>query len=401
MIARDAAAFAWRAVTGFRVRSLLTLLAMAIGVASVIVLTALGDGARRYVVGEFQQLGTHLLIVFAGRSETVGGLPPLLSETPRDLTIADSQALYRSASIRLVAPLNIGSAAVSWGGKEREAPILGTTSDYLAMRSIQMASGRFLPATDPERQASVCVIGGTVRDELFGAQPALGQWIKVGDRRFQVIGVVASRGRSLGIDFDEMVVIPIASAQSLFNTFSLFRILVEAKSYEQIEGARRDIVSIVTLRHDGEDDVTVVTQDAVAATFDRVLMALTFALAGIAAISLSVAGILIMNVMLVSVTERTSEVGLLKALGATPRKIMTLFLLEAATLSLLGGCLGLLMGYFGTWVIGRVFPALPAWPPVWAVLASLLLALVAGLVFGVLPARRASQLDPVTALARH
>lgn len=216
-----------------------------------------------------------------------------------------------------------------------------------------------------------------------------------------MIGVLASRGRSLGVDFDQLVVIPIASAQSLFNTFSLFRILVEAKSYEEIERAKRDIVSIVKLRHDGEDDVTVVTQDAVAATFDRVLLALTFALAGIAAISLSVAGILIMNVMLVSVAERTSEVGLLKALGATPRKIMTLFLLEAATLSLLGGCLGLGLGYSGTWILGRLFPALPAWPPIWAVAASLFMALAAGLIFGVLPARRASQLDPVTALARH
>ncbi|MFN7967215.1 MAG: ABC transporter permease [Acidobacteriota bacterium] len=401
MIARDAASFAWQAVTGFRLRSLLTLLAMAIGVASVIVLTALGDGARRYVIGEFQQLGTHLLIVFAGRSETKGGLPPLLSETPRDLTIADSQTLYRSPAIRFVAPLNIGSAAVSWGGRERESPILGTSSEYLEMRGVQLATGRFLPKGNPERQAAVCVIGGTVRDELFGAQPALGQWIKVGDRRFQVIGVLASRGRSLGVDFDQLVVIPIASAQSLFNTFSLFRILVEAKSYEEIERAKRDIVSIVKLRHDGEDDVTVVTQDAVAATFDRVLLALTFALAGIAAISLSVAGILIMNVMLVSVAERTSEVGLLKALGATPRKIMTLFLLEAATLSLLGGCLGLGLGYSGTWILGRLFPALPAWPPIWAVAASLFMALAAGLIFGVLPARRASQLDPVTALARH
>jgi putative ABC transport system permease protein len=400
MTLRDALQFSLDAVTGFRLRSLLTLLAMSIGVAAVVVLTALGDGARRYVVSEFQQLGTHLLIVFAGRNETVGGLPPILSETPRDLTIADAQALYRSSAIRRVAPLNIGSISVNWNGRERESPILGTTSEFLELRGVRLASGKFLPAGDPERQTQVCVIGGTVRDELFGPAPALGEWVKLGDRRYQVIGVLASRGRSLGFDMDQVVIIPIASAQSLFNTFSLFRILVEAKSYEATASAERAIVEIIKQRHDGEDDVTVLTQAALSKTFDSILGALTMALAGIAAISLGVAGILIMNVMLVSVTERTGEIGLLKALGATRRRILELFLLEATILSVLGALAGLAFGYFGSWVLGRIFPALSIVPPSWAVVAALATALATGIVFGVLPARRAAILDPVFALAK-
>lgn len=401
MTAVDSLRFALRAVTGFRLRSALTLLAMAIGVASVVVLTALGDGARRYVVGEFTQLGTHLLIVFAGRSETTGGMPPLLSETPRDLTTEDARAIYRSPHVAFVAPLILGSVTASLGSRERETPVIGTTAEFVQLRHIVMGSGQFLPRGDWDRQQAVCVIGGTVRDELFAGGAALGQWIKLGDRRFQVIGVLGEKGRSVGFDMDQIVIVPVASAQSMFNQFSLFRIFIEAKSYDRMEAARRDVIAIIRQRHDGEDDITVIGQDALAATFDRILRALTLALAGIASISLAVAGILIMNVMLVSVSERTGEVGLLKALGAPPQRILTLFLLEAATLSLLGGLAGLAIGYLGAAMIGRIFPALPADPPLWAVVGALVTALGTGLLFGVLPARRAAALDPVAALSKH
>jgi putative ABC transport system permease protein len=385
-------------LAGYRLRAALTLLAMTIGVAAVVVLTALGEGARRYVMAEFSGLGTHLLIVLPGRSETVGGAPAPFIETPRDLTIDDALILMRSPEIRRVAPVAVGAAPVSYGGREREMTVLGSTAEMQAIRHIKMGSGRYLPRGNPHMQSPVAVVGTKVRDELFAGKSPLGEWIRIGDRRFRVIGVIASRGRSLGLDMDDIVVIPVASAQSLFNSFSLFRIFVEASSREAIPRAREAIRETIRIRHEGEEDVTVVTQDALLSTFDRILGTMTLAVAGIAAISLFVAGVLIMNVMLVSVSERTSEIGLLKALGATRLQIIIFFMAEAAALSLLGGFVGIAAGHAGAWLIGEIYPALPVTPPMWAILAALGTATGTGLLFGVLPARRAARMDPVTAL---
>jgi putative ABC transport system permease protein len=245
----------------------------------------------------------------------------------------------------------------------------------------------------------VCVIGYTIKQELFGGASPLGRWLRIGDRRFRVIGVLAEKGQSLGLDMDDLVIVPLASAQSLFNTEALFRVLVQADGREAIPRAKRSIVQILAKRHEGEDDVTVITQDAVLATFDRVLYALTLTVAGIAAISLLVAGILIMNVMLISVTQRTAEIGLLKALGAGQGQLLRLFLAEAAMLSLIGALLGLVLALAGIWVLGRAFPDFPIQIPLWALLAALAVGLGTGLGFGVLPARRAARMDPVHALA--
>jgi putative ABC transport system permease protein len=401
MRADDLLQFSVRTLSGFRTRTLLMLLAMGIGVASVMLLTALGEGARRYVVGEFSSLGTNLVIVLPGRSETTGGAPPLLGATPRDLTLEDALALTRSSAVHRVAPVSVGSAPVSWRQLEREVTILGSTYELYKVRQLDLGQGTFLPPGDPSRGAAVCVIGYTVKKELFGNQRALGQWIRIGDRRFRVIGVLGDRGQSLGIDVNDLVIVPLASAQALFNTTSLFRILVQADGREAIPKAERAIKRIIRERHEGEDDITVITQDAVLSTFDRIFTALTLTVAGIAAVSLLVAGILIMNLMLVSVTQRTSEVGLLKALGAPDTQVQTLFLAEAATLSLVGALLGLLIALIGAWVLGRLFPGFPIHIPVWALGAAVGVGLTTGLVFGVLPARRAARLDPVDALSRH
>ncbi len=401
MRAADVLGFSLRSVRGYPLRSALTLLAMAIGVAAVVVLTSLGEAARRYVTGEFASLGTHLLIVIPGRSETAGAVPNVfVGQTPRDLTVADAVALTGSAAVARVAPLSVGSAPVAWGGREREVPILGSTAELLPIRRWSLAQGVFLPPGDPERGAAVCVLGAKVRRELFGAAPALGQWVRIGERRFRVLGVLASEGRSIGLDVEDLVIVPVASAQGLFNNPSLVRILVEARSREAIPRAREAAVALLKERHQGEEDVTVIAQDAVLATFDRILRALTLTVAGIAAISLVVAGILVMNVMLVVVSQRTAEIGLLKAVGATGRSIRALFLTEAAVLSLVGAALGLLLGEGGSWAIGRLYPRLPLGPPPWAAAAAVAVALTTGLLFGVLPARRASRLDPVEALSR-
>lgn len=401
MYLADILPYTLSALRGYLNRTLLMLTAMAIGVAAVVVLTSLGEGARRYVADRFASLGTHLVIVIPGRSETTGGSPAaMFGDTPRDLTLEDAQALLRSTAIRRIAPVNVGSAPVSWGGRDREVSILGSSAELLDIRHWTLARGRFLPVSELSRATPVCVIGNKLRKELFGSESALGEWLRIGDRRFRVIGILASEGRSIGLDVEDLVVIPVASAQALFNTPSLFRILVEARHRDSIPRASQDILSIIAERHQGEEDVTVITQDALLATFDRILTALTLALAGIAAINLGVAGILIMNVMLVSVTQRTAEIGLLKALGAPAKQISLLFLAEALLLSLLGAIAGLVLGQLGSWAIRAAFPALPAYAPSWAVAAAIGVALLTGVLFSLLPARRAARLDPVLALAR-
>lgn len=400
MKALDTFSFALATLRGSRLRAGLMLLAMAIGVASVVVLTSLGEAARRYVTSEFSALGTHMLIVLPGRSETAGVGPSMfLSETPRDLTLADAMALSRSNAVQRVAPMNVGSAPVSWGGRDREVVILGTTSEFLTIRHFKMTQGQFLPPGDTE-SAAVCILGSKIRNELFGASSALGEWLRIGDRRFRVIGILSSKGQSIGVNTEDLVIIPVSSAQSLLNTSSLFRILVEARSRELIPVAKKHIIATIKARHQGEEDVTVITQDAVLATFDRILKALTLAVAGIASISLAVAGILIMNVMLISVTQRTSEVGLLKALGAPQHQILRLFLAEAALLSLIGAALGLVLGEAGSWLIGLLYPSLPVGAPWWATSTAVGVALATGLLFGILPARRAARLDPVQSLQK-
>jgi putative ABC transport system permease protein len=278
--------------------------------------------------------------------------------------------------------------------------MLGSTSELLPIRHWAMARGSFLPVSDMDRALPVAVIGKTLREELFGAQRALGEWLRIGDRRFRVIGILESEGRSIGVDTDETIIIPVAAAQQLLNTQSLFRILVEARSREDIAPVRDLVEEIIAERHQGERDVTVVTQDAVLSTFDDILGALTLAVGGIAAISLAVAGILIMNVMLVAVSERTAEIGLLKAIGATPRQILLLILAEASLLSLLGALAGIALGEAGSLALRVALPTLPAHAPTWVIGVVLTVAMVTGIVFSVLPARNAARLDPVLALSR-
>jgi putative ABC transport system permease protein len=380
-------------------RSWLTLLAMALGTTAVVMLSALGEGARRFVLDEFTSLGTHLLIVFPGRNETTGGPPPLLGETPRDLTLADALELLRSTHVERIAPLSIGSAPVSAGGLSREVNVLGSTSDFLDVRRLDLAAGRFLPSGDPERASPVAVLGQTLARELFGNANPVGRAVRIGDRRFRVIGLLASGGVSLGDDLGDLAVIPVASAQALFDNPALFRILVQATGRDALEAAAEDIRTIVRARHEGEDDITVITQDAMLSTFDRILGALTLAVAGIAAISLTVAGVLIMNVMLVAVSQRTSEVGLLKALGARRSQVLGLFLTEALLLAGAGTLAGIALAYAGLWLVNTQLETFRLVAPAWAPLAAAGVSLGAGLVFGILPARRAARLDPVAALA--
>jgi putative ABC transport system permease protein len=245
----------------------------------------------------------------------------------------------------------------------------------------------------------VVVIGKRIATELFEGSDPIGQVVRVGGQRCRVIGVLAARGAQLGMNMDEVALLPVATGMRLFNRSSLFRILIEAESGVAVEAVKEKARAVIVERH-GEDDVTLLTEDAVKASLSAILDALTLALGAIAGISLAVAGIGIMNVMLVSVSERTAEIGLLRAVGASRAQIRVCLLAEAALLSSAGGLIGLALGWLGTRVLVGIWPALPASPPAWAVVAALVLSLAVGTLFGWLPARRAARLDPVEALAR-
>jgi putative ABC transport system permease protein len=397
--AADLLAFATRALGGHRVRTGLSLLGVAIGVAAVIVLTALGDGARRYVVGQFESLGSRLLAVLPGKTETTGAAA-FLSATTEDLTLADAEAVLRHVpEIARIAPMTMASETVSHRERRRQVAVIGTTDTFLEVRRLRLGRGRFLPPGDLRRGVAVAVLGADVARELFPTEDALGAIVRIGDIRARVIGVLATQGTQLGMDLDEVAIIPVARAMRLFNRRSLFRILVDVRAGADLEQARRRVIAVLTERH-GEEDVTVITQDAVLSSFSRILTTLTLALSAIAGVSLAVAGIGIMNVMLVSVSERTAEVGLLRAVGAGRGQVAGVFLVEATLLSAVGGLAGLGLGLAGVAAIVGLYPALPAAPPAWAIAGALGLALVVGALFGLYPAVRAARLDPVVALGR-
>ena len=398
----DVFAFSMGALSGARTRTWLMLLAMAIGVSSVLLLTAVGEGTRRYVNNQFMNLGSHLLIVMPGKLETTGGQPPILSATEVDLTIDDAIALTRSHSIRRVAPLALGSAPVSYDQRERTVNVIGSTASLYEVRKLKMSAGRFLPGGDPTRGAAIAVIGDTLKTELFGSSTALGQRIRIDGQKFRVIGVLEAAGAAgVGMDLRDTAIIPVATAQSLFDSPSLFRVMVEADGHNAIPRAEKAIIDILRVRHNGEEDVTVITQDAMLATFNTILGSLTYAVGGIAAISLAVAGILIMNVMLVAVSQRKAEIGLLKAIGSPGSQILRLFLAEATMLALLGTFAGLVLGFSGVWGLAIALPDFPIGVPYWAPIAATGTSLATGVVFCLLPARRAARLDPVLALAGH
>jgi putative ABC transport system permease protein len=397
---RDLVVFSAGSLRGHRLRTSLSLLGVAIGVASVVLLTSLGEGARLYVTGEFASLGTNLVVVLPGKTETTG-VTPFISETPHDLTLSDCEAILRRVpQVRRLAPLTIGTAPARFGERSRDVVVAGTTSDFLGVRNIRLQIGRYLPEGDSRRGQKVCVVGAKIQRELFGAQNPLGEVLRLGDERFRIIGVMAPRGVSIGMDLDDIVQIPVSQALRMFNQSGLFRILAEVRSNAEIPAAKAAIRRVLRERHAGEDDVTLLTQDSVLATFGRILAILTAALAGIAAISLTVAGIGIMNVMLVSVSERTREIGLLKALGVSRRQIISAFLVEAAMLSTGGGAAGLAAAFALTGLMRGIFPSFPVQPPSWAVLAAVGVSISVGLAFGAMPARRAARLDPIAALSR-
>ncbi len=399
MRVEDVVRFSIKSLSAYPARTALILLAMVISIASVIILTSLGEGARLYVTGQFRSLGSHLLFVLPGRTETTGGMPPIFGTAPHDLTIADSVALTRSVVIERTAPIMLGVADVSYDSKEREVTVIGSSHDLKNVFELKVARGRFLPDDDIYRADRVCVLGEKLHKELFGYRNVVGEWVRIGNYRFRIIGILAPRGASVGIDMSDAVMIPTPTAQMLFDRPALFRIIVKAKNKQALPRAEQEILDTIRMRHGGEADITIIRQDAMIGTFDNILKTLTWAVGAIAAISLIVAGILIMNVMMVSVSQRKSEIGLLRALGAPTHQVMRIFLSEALILSLSGGVLGLILGLASVPLIHYLIPDFSPQTPAWSIVAALATAIATGLIFGSIPALKAAKLDPVTALS--
>jgi len=379
-------------------RAGLSLLGVVIGVVAVIFLTALGEGARRYVTEQFQTLGTDVIVVIPGKTETTGMVPGFTG-TPNDLTLDDARALLRRIpeAIR-IAPISIGSETISYGNRSRQVVIIGSTSDFFDLRGIPIALGTALPEGDIDRGTNVAILGHETARNLFAGDNPVGRSIRIGEWRIRVIGVNGPRGMHLGQNLDEIAIVPVATGMRMFNRTSLFRIMIQLRPQSDIEEVKRKIEAVILDRHN-EVDVTCMTPDSVVDSLSAIVSTLTLVLVGIAAISLAVAGIGIMNVMLVAVSERQAEVGLLKAVGATHRQVLQIFLMESLVISITGALVGLSIGYatvhFATWL----YPALPAVAPLWAVISVLVLSVFAGVIFGVLPARRAMHLDPIIALS--
>jgi putative ABC transport system permease protein len=393
----DLLRFSLKSLSGHRLRTLLSLVGMAIGVAAVIALTALGEGARRYVIDQFASIGTNLLIVVPGKTETTG--IPGMAAGAHDITLQDAEAIVRQIpGAEKVSPLVAGTEFVAHGARRRQVLVVGSTDEFLDVRKLAMARGEFLPDEETLRGRPVAVLGAKAARELFPGEEPVGRIVRIGGWRMRVLGVLEPRGVQLGMDFDEVVIVPVVTAMKMFDRRSLFRVMVQVRGTSDLERTKARVIRLFTERH-GEEDITVLTQDAVVSTFSQILGALTLAVGAIAAISLSVAGIGIMNVMLVAVAERTREIGLLRAVGVGRGQVLAVFLTEAAMLSAAGGLVGLAIGWTAIRILVGIFPALPATPPTWAVGAALGLSFGVGLLFGWLPARRAARLDPVLALA--
>jgi putative ABC transport system permease protein len=395
---RDLARLAWQAIWFHRQRSILTMLGILIGIASVILLTSIGEGARVYILSQFTQFGTTLVGINPGRIETTG-LPGALGTTIHPLTLADAAALERIRGVERVLPAVMGTAPVEQAGKTRNTFVYGVTAAAPEVLRMQVRGGRFLPASDPDQSAPVAVLGPKLKRELFGEENCLGRHVRISGERFMVIGLMEPKGQFLGFDIDDSVYIPVASARQLFNREALHEIDVLIANASMIDPVVKHIKEVLIERHGREEDFTVTTQTGMLETLDRIIRIVSMAVGGIGAISLLVGSIGILTIMWISVNERTSEIGLARALGATSGQILTLFLCEAALLSTFGGILGVLTGLGIAHALHLYVPALPVKTPVEYVFLSLAVSLLVGLASGLLPARKASVLDPVVALA--
>ncbi len=394
---RDLLALALSAVAAHRLRSILSALGVAIGICAVVLLTGIGEGSRRYVLAQFTQFGTHVLGINPGKSETVG-IPGVLGGTTHKLTLDDALALLRLPAITHMVPLAAGTARVEAGDRGRSVYCYGVTPSIPEVWRMRVRQGRLWPPGDPRRGSPVAVLGPTLKRELFRDAPALGRFVRIAGRRFRVVGVMESKGRMLGFDIDDAAYIPVATAMALFNLDELNEIDCLFRPTADPARVEAAVRTLLTRRHGGREDFTITTQTAMLDVLGNVMGVVTVAVAGIGAISLLVGAIGILTMMWIAVGERTEEIGLARALGATRREVELLFLTEAAVIAGGGGALGLGVAASTGTALRHLVPGLPFHLAPTVAATAFVVATATGLAAGVLPARRAARLDPVEAL---
>ncbi|MGB5297440.1 MAG: ABC transporter permease [Thiogranum sp.] len=396
MYMRDFIHLAGTSLVAHRLRTVLTSLGIGVGIAAVVLLTSIGEGVHRYVLSEFTQFGTTLVGINPGRTTTHGTSMGVFG-SERPLSIEDAEALKQLSFVEAVVPFVQGNAEVEAGNRRRRTTIYGAGPQMPEALRMRVNSGAFLPDDDPTAPRALAVLGSKLRQELFAYRNPLGKRITIAGNRYRIIGVMEPKGQVLGFDLDDTVYIPAARALELFNRDTLFEIDVMYRSNVRVDRVVDGIRRTLMARH-GREDFTITTQEQMLDVLGSILNVLTFAVAAIGGISLLVGAIGIVTIMTIAVNERTSEIGLIRALGARQSQILGLFLGEATVLAAIGGLAGLAMGLGVASLLRLVLPELPVHTPwIYVVLAEVL-AVVLGIISGILPARRAARLDPVEAL---
>jgi len=392
----DAATLSLQSLASQRIRSFLTALGIAVGIAAVVLLTSLGEGIHRFVLSEFTQFGTNLIGITPGKISTTGISGAVISNV-RPLSIDDALALSHLPRVVATVPVVQGNAAVQYERRSRRTYVFGVSAAAPKVWQMAVTQGRFLPEDDPRTARAFAVLGSKVKMELFGSNNPLGRRMRIGGERYRVVGVMESKGQMLGFDLDDAVYIPAIRAMSMFNRDSLMEIDLLYAAGSKSEDVARRARDLLIARH-GSEDFSIVTQDQMLEVLGSVLRVLTIAVGALGGISLLVGGVGILTIMTIAVRERTSEIGLLRALGAGRRQIMALFIGEAIALAGIGGLAGLTLGAGGAWLLGKAVPALPTHTTWTYIFFAETLAAAIGLLAGVLPALHAARLDPIEAL---
>jgi ABC-type antimicrobial peptide transport system permease subunit len=389
----DLIKLAFRAIFVNKMRSFLTMLGIVIGVFAIIMLVSIGTGLQSYITKQFSSLGSNLIYIVPGKIGAGGGPGDFVNK----LTISDSKNIQsRLVNIAQVAPVVMQTSTVKYLGKtDKDVQIAGTTANYpLTIQNVLMKQGTFFSIGQERSGAKVVVIGSTVVEKLFPNTNPIGKVITIGSNRFIVIGTTQKRGSTFGIDQDNIVAIPITAAQQQFGVSNVNAIYMSANKPELVSIVKQ-LASKILIKRMTADDFTIMTSESTLSTINNITNILTIALGGIAAISLLVGGIGVANIMLVSVTERTREIGLRKALGAQRNDILKQFLLEAIILSVTGGLIGITFGLCASIVVAIFLFSTVTW---WSVFLAFGFSVMVGIIFGMAPAIRASKLSPIEAL---
>jgi putative ABC transport system permease protein len=392
----DQIQFITTSIRSKRLQSFLTGLGIAVGIGAVILLTSMGEGLQRFVLAEFTQFGTNLIAINPGKVTTMG-TPLGVFGSERLLTLEDCASLRQLPQVEVAVPMIQGNAEVKAGNRTRRITIYGVGPEMDTAFKMRVGRGRFLPPDDPRLARPFVVLGYKVRQELFPGIDPLGQRIQVGNLPGRVIGIMEPKGQILGFDMDDTVYLPAVRVLDLFDREGLMEIDIlyrEGNKAEEVVAAVRRVL----LHRHGQEDFTITTQQQMLDVLGSVLGMLTVAVGSLGGISLLVGSVGIFTVMTIAVRERTGEIGLLRALGATRRHILLLFLLEGTVLAGLGGTAGLVLGFCCGWLIHAFIPLLPVHTPWTFVILAELLSMTIGIIAGIMPARQAAGLNPLEAL---